>query len=321
MTVDTEIPENMDNIVEQSRAIIEQGSKSFATAARLFNTQTREHAYMLYAWCRYCDDVIDGQELGFGQTKQSKQEHTTALDYLYTETQNATSGQVIADPIFVGLQRVVKDCEIPAIHPRELIDGFAMDVDERRYDTIDDVLTYCYHVAGVVGLMMAMIMGVRDKRILNRACDLGLAFQLTNICRDILEDASVGRIYLPQQWLDEANVPIDPSQFPQHTEQLYCVARRMLLEAERFYISSLKGLPHLSFRSAWAIGVAHYVYREIGQQILRAGPPALKQRSIISRNQKVFLAAKAGTLALATRLQPKTYHDGDRHGLWTRSWD
>ena len=96
---------------------------------------------------------------------------------------------------------------MPHRYPLEHLDGFVMDVEGREYHTLTDTVEYCYHVAGVVGVMMAYIMGVRDEPTLDRATDLGLAFQLTNICRDVVEDAEVGRVYLPLDWLTEAGVP------------------------------------------------------------------------------------------------------------------
>jgi len=309
----------MDLVVQQSREIIEKGSKSFATAARLFDTKTRDHATMLYAWCRYCDDVIDGQEMGFGQKTPSKETQQASLERLYTDTKRAMSGADITEPVYLALQRVTQECEIPEQHPLELLEGFAMDVDERQYLSLDDTLTYCYHVAGVVGVMMAMIMGVRDAQTLHRACDLGLAFQLTNICRDVMEDASVGRIYLPLDWLDEAGVPQDPSRFVDHKPAVYDVVRRVLAEADRYYASSLEGLPSLSFRSAWAIAAARNVYREIGLRIKDRGVTALDSRSIISKNRKLFLAGLGGGRALISRFAPGHPSGRDRTDLWTRS--
>ena len=308
----------MDAVVQNSREMIEKGSKSFATASRLFDTQTRDHATMLYAWCRYCDDVIDGQEMGFGQATPPKDVQRSSLDQLYTETKKAMSGAAVTDDVYLALQRVTRECDIPEQHPLELLKGFAMDVDERQYRSLDDTLTYCYHVAGVVGVMMAMVMGVRDTQILHRACDLGLAFQLTNICRDVMEDASVGRIYLPLDWLDEAGVPNDPASFSEHKRAVYGVVQRVLIEADRYYASSLKGLPHLSFRSAWAIAAARNVYREIGLRIQNRGVGALDSRSIISKNRKLYLAILGGGRAVSSRFVPGNRGGEDRVGLWTR---
>ena len=199
----------MDRVVDHGQTVIEQGSKSFAAAARLFDPETRGRAYMLYAWCRHCDDQTDDQVLGFDGSQLSPEEGRARVDRLQEQTRRALSGEATDDPIFAGLQRVVAASDMPHRYPMEHLEGFAMDVAGREYRTLDDTVEYCYHVAGVVGIMMAYIMGVRDEPTLDRATDLGLAFQLTNICRDVLEDAEVGRVYLPRDWLAEAGVPAD----------------------------------------------------------------------------------------------------------------
>ena len=191
-------------IVDTSRLIIKKGSKSFAAAAKFFDAETRENAYMLYAWCRHCDDVIDNQELGFGGRLQSAETTQQALSELYEKTRSAIDDKPSADPIFEGLRYVLKNNRIPERYPLELLEGFKMDAAGQEFRCFNDTLQYCYYVAGVVGIMMAYIMGVRDPQVLQRAADLGIAFQLTNIARDVREDFEIGRVYLPGDWLAEA---------------------------------------------------------------------------------------------------------------------
>ncbi|MEQ1695350.1 MAG: phytoene/squalene synthase family protein, partial [Hyphomicrobiaceae bacterium] len=190
-------------LIAFSRERIERGSKSFAGAARLFSPEVRASAYMLYAWCRHCDDAIDGQELGFNSAGAAGVASAATLAALRKNTIAAIEGGA-SEPIFLALQTVAAKHQIPAVYPLDLIEGMAMDVRGQEYRALQDTLTYSYHVAGCVGVMMAMIMGVRDPATLQRACDLGLAFQLTNIARDVAADASVGRVYLPGDWLAEA---------------------------------------------------------------------------------------------------------------------
>ncbi len=255
-----------DNIVRLSSAIIQAGSKSFAAAAKIFNPETRASAYLLYAWCRHCDDVIDGQQLGYDQGNTPNHDPSKELIKLRKQTNDALTGILTDDPIFSALQKVISKNNIPKAYPLALLDGFEMDVHRRSYQTIDDTLNYCYHVAGVVGVMMSIIMGAKDDATLDRACDLGLAFQLTNIARDVIEDAQNGRVYLPTAWLRSAGLNADPNLLLQesHREQLVIVVDRLLKEAEKYYDSSLSGLPKLGFRSAWAIATARIVYRKFG---------------------------------------------------------
>jgi phytoene synthase len=160
----------------------------------------------------------------------------------------------------------------------ELLEGFKMDVEGRVYRTFEDTLEYAYHVAGVVGVMMAEIMGVRQPDILARAADLGLAFQLTNIARDVLEDARGGRVYLPQEWLgpaSSAQAVLDPA----YRDQVFAATSRLVMAAEPYYASARWGLHALGFRSAWAIAAASGVYREIGLMVRAGGPSGLERRA------------------------------------------
>ena len=146
---------------------------------------------------------------------------------------------------FQALRAVARRHDFPERWPMDLIAGFAMDVDGARYQTPDDTLRYAYHVAGVVGVMMARVMGVRDDAVLDRACDLGLAFQLTNIARDVIDDARIGRLYLPSDWLEEAGASVEGN-IP--SPQLYGVILRLLDAAEPYYASARAGLPALPLR-------------------------------------------------------------------------
>jgi phytoene synthase len=200
----------------------------------------------------------------------------------------------------------------------EHLDGFEMDVEGRRYKTLDDTIDYCYHVAGVVGIMMAHIMGVRDEPTLDRATDLGLAFQLTNICRDVVEDAEIGRIYLPQDVLTEVGVPIDAVASPEHRRALHQVVSRVLAEADRYYASSWLGISQLPFRSAWAVAAANAVYRDIGRLILDRGPAAWSGRASTGKGRKIVLALKGGVLAAVSKMTGRGPQSEPRTGLWTR---
>jgi phytoene synthase len=278
---------------------IEVGSKSFAAAARLFPADVRRSVLMLYAWCRHCDDVIDGQELGFNTHQVD--DAAGQLARLEELTRRAYAGEAMPDPAFAAFQEVALR---HAIDPRFAFDhlaGFGMDVQDAHYETIDDLLRYCYHVAGVVGLMMASIMGVQDAATLDHACDLGLAFQLTNIARDIVEDAQAGRCYLPAQWLREAGIAPHELAQPRHRMALARLAARLVDHAEPYYASASSGIAALPLRSAWAIATARNVYRQIGIEVKRRGPHAWDERVGTSKAAKLRLLARGGVSALTRR--------------------
>ena len=285
----------MDSVAAHGNASIKKGSKSFALASRVLPPALRDDAAMLYAWCRYCDDVIDGQEMGHGQIADYKQGQGERLEMLRAKTRAALSGEATDDPVFAGLARVVKTHSIDHRHPFDLLKGFEMDAEERIYKTVDDILDYSYHVAGVVGVMMANIMGVRDEATLDRASDLGLAFQLTNIARDVIDDAKADRVFVPQDLLIGAGAPIEAKAQcdRENWPALHEAACAQLDLAEQYYASARVGIKELDFRCAWAISAALKVYREIGENLRKGGPEAWERRVGASNGRKIALALGA----------------------------
>jgi 15-cis-phytoene synthase len=304
-----------DAVVAQSEVAIAQGSKSFAAAARIFDRKTRDDAVMLYAWCRHCDDVIDGQSLGHEQQADYAKGQRERLELLKRQTVLAMTGKTDVDPNFEALRRVVEKNNIPVRHINELLTGFEMDVSNRVYNTMDDTLEYCYGVAGVVGVMMAMIMGVRDAKVMDRASDLGLAFQLTNIARDVIDDARAGRIYLPHEILERHGVVVVNADESAQWPKLHAAACELLDLAEGYYASAAIGVRSLPFRSAWAIAAARRVYREIGFKLRAGGPSAWQRRVSTSKARKMTLLSYAFFDVVVSRFKQP---DQPRHGLWQR---
>jgi phytoene synthase len=307
----------VDSLVEHSRRTIEKGSKSFALAARLFAPRTREGAILLYAWCRHCDDVTDEQVLGYRSEAPSAATAADRLAALEGETRRALAGEAVTEPPFAALREVVRRHHIPERYPLDHLKGFAWDVEGTSYETLDDCCRYCYHVAGVVGVMMAYVMGARDEDTLDRASDLGLAFQMTNIARDVMDDAAAGRVYLPGEWLREAGVPPGEIARPEHRDAVHSVAVRLLDEAERYYASARVGVGRLPLRSAWAVATAGRVYRDIGRLVRERGAGAWDQRASTGRGRKLLLALAGGLDALRSRGQ-RAGPEVPRSGLWTR---
>ncbi|MCH2342134.1 phytoene/squalene synthase family protein [Pseudomonas sp. NPDC047963] len=304
-----------DQVIDHSTQAINVGSKSFAAAAKLFDERTRQSAVMLYAWCRHCDDVIDGQTLGHGQVEGDRSTGEARLAELVDLTERAYAGEPMQDPAFAAFQQVIQRHRIPLEYPLEHLAGFRMDVQDYRYQTVDDTLLYCYRVAGVVGLMMAKVMGAEAEATLDRACDLGLAFQLTNIARDIVEDAEIGRVYLPADWLAEVGIPADQIGMPYNRPALALLAARLVDLAEPYYLSASQGLRDLPLRSAWSIATAHGVYRQIGVEVKARGAAAWDTRVSTTGAQKLQFLLGGGVLALASRRMQLTPRPDS---LWTR---
>ncbi len=275
---------NRAALVGAARESIAKGSKSFALASRLFAPDVRERAWLLYSWCRKCDDIADGQDHGGAMSVVADPQERLA--FIREMTDRALAGETTGDPAFDALGLVAAECGVPHEWPRDLVQGFAIDAGGFSPKTEADLLLYCYHVAGVVGLMMAVVMGVSpdDKETLTRANDLGLAFQLANIARDIAEDEAAGRCYLPADWLE--------------TQSRAQIAQRLAAMAGGYEASARIGAQRLSFRSRWAVLAAAGIYGDIAREVARRGERAWDDRVFTSKAGKLASVAKALVQAL-----------------------
>jgi len=301
-------------LVAHARGVIAQGSKSFAAASRLFDPVTRARTQLLYAWCRACDDIADGQVLGHGAS--AVQDATARLSRMRALTARALAGEATGDPSFDCLGAVAAETGLPHVYAHDLIDGFALDAQDWRPRSEADLLRYCYHVAGTVGCMMAVVMGVdpRDEATLDCACDLGIAFQLANIARDISEDDAVGRCYLPVEWLVEVDIPPGEHMKPPFRPRLAMLARRLAAMAERYEASARVGTRALSFRSAWAVLAAAGIYGDIARAVAARGDHAWDRRVSTSGADKLGWVVTAAWQAA----RRKDVAEVSREGLWTR---
>ncbi|MBS0558516.1 MAG: phytoene/squalene synthase family protein [Proteobacteria bacterium] len=283
------------------RAAIRTGSRSFHIASRLLPERVRGASISLYAFCRLADDTLDeGSDNGGRGSKKA------ALDRLSARLARIYAGRPADFPADRAFADVVARFAIPPALPEALLEGFAWDAESRRYATLADVEAYATRVAGSVGAMMTLIMGVRDASALARACDLGIAMQLTNIARDIGEDARAGRCYLPLAWLEDAGV--DADRFlaaPAYTPAIAAVVRRLIEAAGAFYVRAAPGIAALPSDCRPAIHAARLLYADIGR--IAAGPDfdPVARRAVVTGRRKAGLLARAVGGSLARR-QPDT---------------
>lgn len=257
--------------------IMKAGSKSFSFASLFFSQSQRLAAAQIYTWCRYCDDLADEGEL----TKQG-------CDELRLKTQNAWSSSSTDVP-FSYLQEVVHKYDIPSQYALDLITGMENDVEGKRYETLKDLRQYCYYVAGTVGLMMSHVMGVFRASALDKAVELGIAMQLTNICRDVKEDYEIGRIYLPMEYLREEKIDVANMMDISQREKLFNVVKRVIQHSEESYKKGKEGVIDLPLRAAFVITLAYKVYSGINREILRRGVKSLERRTVVPTYIKIIL--------------------------------
>ncbi len=289
-------------LVAHAQRAIGKGSKSFSAASRLFDRETREKVWLLYAWCRACDDLADAQDMGGALGSQEGAKERVAL--LRSRTALALAGQPTGDPSFDGLGLVARECGITQQHCDDVIAGFVLDAADWRPRSEGDMMEYCYHVAGAVGVMMALVMGVPadDEDTLERACDLGLAFQLANIVRDVWEDDMAGRCYLPVEWLVEKDIPPGQHMKPCYREQLVELVREACAIARAHEASARIGAARLRFRHRWAVLAATGIYGDIARKVEAAGAHAWDHRAHTRSLEKLGWLARswAGSLRPAS---------------------
>lgn len=275
------------------REAIRTGSLSFHAASKLLPSSVRDPALALYAFCRLADDAVDDSD-DKGPAVLGLRDR---LDLVYAgRPRNAPADRAFA--------AVVAEFDMPGALPEALLEGLAWDASGRRYDSLSALLTYCARVAAAVGAMMCVLMRVRQADALARACDLGLAMQLTNIARDVGEDARAGRLYLPLDWLRDAG--IDAEAFladPVSTPALRDLTRRLLSEAETLYHRCEAGIPALPLRCRPGIFAARHVYAGIGGAVARQGYDSVTRRGRTTGWQKLgwlglSVARSAATVAL-----------------------
>jgi phytoene synthase len=243
------------------REVIAHHSKSFALASKLLPAGARDDAAVLYAWCRRADDAVDNGE--------------PAPDVIETLSDELTEAYAArtSDPLLAEFGRVARRRGIPRLYPRELLAGMAMDLERKEYATLDELIVYAWRVAGVVGLMMTHVLGVDDDAALVPAAHLGIAMQLTNICRDVAEDRARGRVYVPHGM----------------------TVRELLAVADRYYRSADRGLIALPFRAAIGVASARDIYSAIGPRIDES-----EVRAVVPKYRKLSGVALATLRTFAT---------------------
>ena len=263
--------------------ILERGSKSFVAASRLLPKRLHDRTAALYAFCRVADDAVDlGTDVH------------AAVARLYERLDRVYASRPEEDPVDRAFCDVVFTCQIPRAIPAALIEGFEWDAEKRRYQGEEDLASYCARVASTVGAMMALLFGERSPALLARACDLGLGMQLTNICRDVGEDARAGRVYLPLGWLHEAGISEDALvASPEPSPALASVVKRVLDLADACYRRADTGMTFYPYDCRLGVRSARLIYSEIGRVIAKNGYDSVSQRAYTSKARKIWLLTKA----------------------------
>lgn len=272
-----------DRDLAHCHALLARGSRSFSFAARLLPPRLRDPVAALYAFCRVSDDLVDES----ASASEAAASLRVRLDAVYR-------GEPADDPVDRALGWLAGDFALPRAPLDALLEGYVWDAEGRRYRSLSDVLAYAVRVAGSVGVAMSWLLDRREPHVLARAADLGVAMQLTNIARDVGEDARRGRVYLPLDWLaldDDALAAWLLE--PRPSETVRDATRRLLDHADVLYRRADAGITALPLEVRPAIRVARHVYAEIGEVVRDRGHDSVSSRAVTTTRAKLQLSARA----------------------------
>jgi 15-cis-phytoene synthase len=232
----------------------------------------------LYVFLREVDDIVD-------DASKTAEERSLGLDSIREEIRDAKSRR----PHIQAFLDLMKSQQIESEILTEFLEGMETDIQGVRFKEDADLFLYGYRVAGVVGQMMFRLLQVRERELEKNAVHLGIAMQLTNICRDVQEDALRGRLYLPLSRLPDADGPVTQlvkQGFP--NPNVFSTVQDLIRISEEYYVRGMAGISGIPWRARFGILLAARLYRAIGRKILRRGPSALRSRTMVSRIEKVF---------------------------------
>lgn len=263
---------------------IRKGSKTFHFASRFMGRERRNAFYAIYAFCRETDNLVDDNE---GKPRLQRMLIRDWKKRLLSAYETGASDDQILGP-FVHIMRKYG---IPLRYPLELIRGVSMDIDKKEYRTFSELRRYCYRVASVVGLMLMHVLGIdgRLSKMKRYAIKLGIAMQLTNILRDVGEDARMGRVYFPEDELAQFGLTIKDILGLRKTDRLIEFLKFQVRRARRYYQEAVKGLAMIHKDVRFVVSMALTLYREILGVIEENGYEVYDRRAYVNLARKVLL--------------------------------
>ena len=259
-----------------------KSGSSFYYSFMFLPKQKREAITALYAFCREVDDVVDEcTELKVAQVK---------LAWWKDEIRNLYQNKPI-HPVTKALEPVIKQYQLSEEHFLEIIDGMEMDLNFNRYEDFKQLQLYCYRVASVVGILSAQIFGFKNRKTLKFAHDLGMAFQLTNIIRDVGEDARRNRIYIPLDELAKFNITEEDILRSRESEAVKILLENQIEQAETYYDKALNELPYEDKKSQRVGLIMTAIYRTLLREIKAGGAEkVLNARISLGTLRKLWIA-------------------------------
>lgn len=285
--------DEVEKAYEYCEKITKLHAKSFYFAAKFLPRHKQKAVYPIYAFCRHVDDEID--EIGDGdevQAVKSVENWKANLNFIYennNEPQTTNNEQL---QVFIAWKDLLANYKIPQNLPLELVQGVLMDTTTKRYETFEELYVYCYRVASTVGLMSSEILGYADKTALEYAEAMGIGMQLTNILRDVKEDAEIGRIYLPQEDLRKFGVTEDQIFAGKFDENFRQMMKFQVKRAREYYEKGEKGISMLKRDSRFTVLLASRIYGRILEKIENLDYNVFSARAYTNKVQKLLSIPK-----------------------------
>ena len=295
---------NHSLVVRQSYEVLTKHARSFRWASKFLTRESRDYAAVVYAFCRLVDDLADEAD--------DLEQADRNLEEVVSELNGVTEPR----PLIASFLLVTQETALDLGSALELIRGVRSDLEEVRIDTVEEFLKYCYRVAGTVGLMMNAVLGVRDPEANAHAIDLGVAMQISNICRDVLEDSKRDRVYLPEALLVEHGLShTDILEGSADANKLAGVINELLDMAEVYYASADQGLKFIPKGSRFGILIAGRLYRAIGLTLRGRGSNPMMGRVWVSPLRKTLWTVRAAFEFWSPHIQGRRHvaHDATLH--------
>ncbi len=284
---DAGTPITVENAYQYCRQIARHHAKTFYLASLFLPKHQQKPIFAIYALLRTVDDLVDTAEDKLTNGLITPEEIKKMLDEWKSKLRACYAGQTGNDPIMIAWHDTLKSHTIPIELPLDLMDGVAMDIEFKPFETFEELYVYCYKVASVVGLMTSEIFGYSDRQALQHAIELGIAMQLTNILRDIGEDVDRGRIYLPLEDLRKFGYTEKEFMEKQINRNFRELIKFQIDRARSYYRSSEKGIPMLERKSRFAVGISSVNYSNILNTIEKNGYDVFSRRAYRSLGQKL----------------------------------
>lgn len=285
--------EEIEKAYKYCESITKLHAKSFYFAAKFLPKHKQKAVYPIYAFCRHVDDEID--EIGEGDEAKAIEtvnKWKAQLENVYLKNENSQLSPLDSRLVFVAWNDLLKTYKIPQNLPLELIQGVLMDTNIKRYETFDELYVYCYRVASTVGLMSSEILGYSEKIALEYAEAMGIGMQLTNILRDVKEDAAMNRIYLPREDLKRFNIS-DEQIFENRFDKNFAEMMKFQIERARdYYKKGEQGIPLLEKDSRFTVLLASRIYARILDEIEKQNYDVFIKRAHTTKGQKLFSIPK-----------------------------